>query len=213
MSKYELSLEVSGPTALWTRPDSGDTPSSYPAPTRSAVKGIFESVLWLQSAEVFPTRVEICSPIVYHTYTTNYGGPLRKSEQVRGGTSFQLVATVLINVCYRIYAEVRASGAPSERMSTRARAWERVNGAHAYLQMFARRLQRGQFHRTPCLGWQEFVPDYLGSFRSETQIQDELNFVLPSMLESVFPRQNDPLRKPTFRQNVKIERGVLVYAP
>jgi len=213
MSKYELNLEVSGPTALWTRPDTGDTPTSYPVPTRSAVKGIFESVLWLQSAEVLPTRVEICSPIIYHTYTTNYGGPLRKSEQVRGGTSFQLVATVLINVCYRIYAEVRASGAPLERLSTRAQAWGKVNGAHAYLEMFARRLHRGQFHRTPCLGWQEFVPDYLGSFRAGTQVQDELNFVLPSMLESVFPRQNDPLRKPTFRQNVKIEKGVLVYAP
>jgi CRISPR-associated protein Cas5d len=213
MSRYELSLEVSGPTALWTRPDSGDTPTSYPAPTRSAVKGIFESVLWLQTAEVVPIRVEICAPIIYHTYTTNYGGPLRKSEQVRGGTSFQLVATVLINVCYRVYAEVRPSDTPLEQMSEKARARGRVNGPHAYLEMFARRLERGQFHRTPCLGWQEFVPDYLGPLRPETRVQDELNFVLPSMLESVFPRQSDSLCRPKFRQNVKIEKGVLVYAP
>lgn len=213
MSKYRVSFEISGPTALWTRPDSGDTPTSYPGPTRSAVKGMFESILWLQTAEVVPTRVEICAPINYHTYTTNYGGPLRKPEQLRDGSSFQLIATVLINVCYRVYADVRASDTPPERMSKKALTWGKVNGPHAYVDMFDKRLRRGQFHRTPCLGWQEFVPDYLGPFRPETQVQEELNFVLPSMLESVFPRQNDPLRRPTFRQNVKIEKGVLVYAP
>ena len=39
-------MEIAGNTAIWTRPDSGDSPVSYPAPTYSAVKGIFESVLW-----------------------------------------------------------------------------------------------------------------------------------------------------------------------
>src|SRR5947209_19576560 len=94
MTSYPISLEISGPTAMWTRPDTGDTPVSYPVPTYSAVKGIFESILWLQSAEVVPTRVEICKPLVYHTYGTNYGGPLRKS----GTANYQLLATVLVNV-------------------------------------------------------------------------------------------------------------------
>ena len=62
-----------------TRPDTGDAPVSDPAPTLGAVKGIFESIVWLKSAEVVPTRVEICGPLVFHTYSTNYGGPLRKS--------------------------------------------------------------------------------------------------------------------------------------
>lgn len=44
--KYEVAMEIAGNTAIWTRPDSGDSPVSYPAPTYSAVKGIFESVLW-----------------------------------------------------------------------------------------------------------------------------------------------------------------------
>ncbi len=79
MSKYQVSLEVAGPTAMWTRPDTGDAPTSYQVPPRSAVKGVFESILWLPTTVVMPTRVEVCAPIVYHTYTTNYGGPLRKS--------------------------------------------------------------------------------------------------------------------------------------
>ena len=62
MKTYSISLEISGPTAMWTRPDTGDAPVSYPAPTYAAVKGIFESIVWLKSAEVVPTRVEICLP-------------------------------------------------------------------------------------------------------------------------------------------------------
>lgn len=51
---HSVRLEISGPTAMWTRPDTGDAPVSYPAPTLAAVKGIFESIVWLKSAEVGP---------------------------------------------------------------------------------------------------------------------------------------------------------------
>ena len=110
MNSFAVSLEIAGPTAMWTRPDTGDAPVSYPSPTCSAVRGIFESLLWLQSAHVKPVKVEICAPLVFHQYTTNYGGSLRKSDQIKDDNNFQFLATVLINVCYRLYAEV---GPPS----------------------------------------------------------------------------------------------------
>lgn len=71
MSNYSVSLEISGATAIWTRPDAGDAPVSYPTPTYSAVKGVFECTVWLNSAEVLPTRVEIFAPFVFPTYSTN----------------------------------------------------------------------------------------------------------------------------------------------
>ncbi len=53
MKKYEISCEISGPTAMWTRldsrPDTGDVPVSYLAPTYAAVRGSFESIVWLKS--------------------------------------------------------------------------------------------------------------------------------------------------------------------
>lgn len=39
MKKYEISCEISGATAMWTRPDTGDVPVSYP---------IFQSIAWLK---------------------------------------------------------------------------------------------------------------------------------------------------------------------
>ena len=52
MKPYPVQLEISGPTAMWTRPDTGSSPVSYVAPTFSAVKGIFESVYRAESVQL-----------------------------------------------------------------------------------------------------------------------------------------------------------------
>src|SRR2546423_14705555 len=88
MKTYPICLEISGPTAIWARPDTGDSPVSYPAPTFSAARGIFESIVWLQSAEVAPTKGETCAPLAYHNYSTNYGGPPRKDGRGPNHTKY-----------------------------------------------------------------------------------------------------------------------------
>ena len=92
--KYLISMEVSGKTAMWTRPDTAAAPVSYPVPPWSAAKGLFESISRLKNAIIIPTVVEICAPIVSHDYTTSYGGPLRKAELIGKGNLFQFKATV-----------------------------------------------------------------------------------------------------------------------
>ena len=213
MKSYSVQLEIAGPTAMWTRPDTGDTPVSYPVPTFSASKGVFESICWLKSANVVPVKVEICSPLVFHTYSTNYGGPLRKSKIMKKGSSYQLLATVLINVSYRLYAEVFTVELERRQLSDRAKESPTLsrNGAHAYRDMFKRRLTRGQWYSVPCLGWKEFTPSYVGPFRDETEVCQKINTVVPSMLHSVFSEPKFGTYQPTFRQNVEIENGVLIY--
>ena len=214
MKQYSVACEFSGATAMWTRPDTGDAPVSYPAPSFGAVKGIFESIVWLKSAEVVPTRVEICAPLVFHTYSTNYGGPLRKSKSMQKGSSYQLLATVLINVCYRVYGVIKVDETADRRLSEAALRQQSIarNGAHAYQEMFERRLRNGQCHSMAFLGWKEFVPNYLGPLREETRVCSEISTVIPSMLWQVFPTGKFGTWQPTFRQNVKIEKGVLDYA-
>lgn len=199
---------------MWTRPDTGDAPVSYPAPTFSAAKGIFETICWLRSADVVPSKVEICSPLVFHAYSTNYGGPLRKSRIMKKGNSFQLLATVLINVCYRVYGDVVSIPHDDRRLSEQSKQSPSLcsNGAHAYHDMFHRRLARGQWYVMPCLGWKEFTPSYVGPFREGTQTCEQINTVIPSMLHSVFSDARFGTFRPSFRQNVSIENGVLTYA-
>ncbi len=202
MKVYSVELEISGPTAMWTRPDTGSSPVSYVAPTFSAAKGIFESILRWKSVNVKPTRVEICRPVQFHRYTTNYGGPLRASDKIANGASFQFYAVVLTNVCYRLYAD--ATFATHHGSTT--------SPCHAYQEAFTRALERGQWFYTPCLGWKEFAPDYVGRFRPETQICTSENHEIPTMLRMVFNKPQSGEVGPTFSRNVRLDGGVLRYA-
>jgi CRISPR-associated protein Cas5d len=214
MKSYEVQLEISGSTAMWTRPDTGDCPVSYPAPTYSAIKGIFESILWGPAVQIIPTKAEICAPLQYHNYQTNYGGPLRKSSVVATGGGFQLLATVLIDVCYRLYAEViPLPKKDKEKMSDGARLWDKktTSPGHAYQDIFNRRLKRGQCFSIPCLGWKEFGPDYFGPFREKAVVQSNINTVLPSFLREVFSKGYASEVSFLYDQNVVIKGGVLEF--
>lgn len=198
---YSVRLEIAGPAAMFTRPDSGASPVSYPAPTFSAVKAMFEAVARLRTAYIRPTRLEICAPIVFHRYVTNYGGTLRKRNQIRQGASYQLRATILVDVCYKVYGEVRSVGMPPNG----------INHLHALQAIFGRRLRKGQCYYTPCLGWREFVPSYFGPLRRETRVQEGINLTIPSMLYAVFDKPVEGSPDPEFRQAVAIRNGVLAY--
>lgn len=212
MNKYEMFMEIAGSTAMWTRPDTGDCPVSYPAPTYSAVKGIFESILWGPAVEIIPTKVEICAPIQFHNYQTNYGGPLRKSGVIKTGGGFQLLATVLIDVCYRFYAEViPLSKECRGKLPEKAINWDSrtTSPGHAYLEIFNRRISRGQCFNVPALGWREFGASYFGPFRENTIAQSDINFAIPSMLREVFSNGYDSESQFKFDQNIIISKGVL----
>ena len=170
---------------------------SYAVPTFSALKGLFESVAFSHDAAFFPQCVEVCRPVRYHRYVTNYGGPLRKQDQVKAGNNYQLAATILVDVCYKVHGTVRSLG-PSGLGE---------NPAHALQEIFLRRLGRGQRRYGPCLGWREFVPTYLGPLRADTHAESDLNFTLDSLLLAVF---DSPFRgkvQPRFAQNVEIKAG------
>jgi len=195
---YPVSFEISGPAAMFTRPDTGSSPVSYPAPTQSALKSIFECVAFSKNAYFEPKRVEICSPVVFHKYSTNYQGPQRKS----GTSNFQIFATVLENVCYKVYGVISTCSAPCRGQ----------NLQHQLQEVFLRRLATGLLHTTPFLGWKEFVPNYFGPPRGTTAVEKSINILIPSMLSTMYTRPTDGNVAPKFRQNVKVEGGVMLYA-
>lgn len=212
MKRHEIAIEISGPTAMWTRPDTGDCPVSYPAPTYSAVKGIFESILWGPAVQIEPTRVEICAPIQYHNYQTNYGGPLRKARIISSGGVFQLLATVLVDVCYRLYADVLPNPI-KKKLPDKAKHWDAktTSPGHAYQSIYYRRLGKGQCFTIPFLGWKEFGPDYFGPFRQSTQIRADIDIFIPSMLREVFSEGYASKCIFSYDQNLQIQNGVLEF--
>ncbi len=212
--EYPIQMEIAGPTAIWTRPDTGDSPISYPAPTYSAVKGIFETILWGPAVEIVPTKVEICRPIRYHSYATNYGGPLRDPKNIKAGNNYQLFATVLIDVCYRMYAIVRPY-VNKKRLPESAKKWDLRTTApgHAYQEMLERRLIRGQSYGSVCLGWNEFTASYFGPFRDGTSVCTDIEDVfLPSMLRQTFSDGYSSQFAPVYDTSVVIHKGILFFS-
>ena len=211
MKRYPIKMEIAGPTAMWTRPDTGDCPVSYPAPTYSAVRNIFQSILWGQAVQIIPRQVDICAPLQFHTYNTNYGGPLRKSDQIKDGNNFQLLATVLTDVRYRLYADV-VQTLPSDSESEKTKAWrlKTKSPGHAYQEIFDRRLASGKCFHTPFLGWKEFTASYFGPIRDDATLAD-VSTVIPSMFRDAEFATGQRKPRYHYNQNVKIEHGVLKF--
>jgi CRISPR-associated protein Cas5d len=203
MKRYAVEFEIAGPAAMFSRPDTGAAPVSYPVPTWSACKAMFESVARgfmaknVASAFFCPTSVEIRKPVRFERYVTNYRGPLRKSDQIKKEASYQLQTTILVDVCYRVTGEtVQIPGALDSR----------VNGAHALQEMFLRRLAKGASKYSPCLGWKEFLPSYFGPFRegedwqARFPVQSEETRQLPAFLLSVWDAPINGKYNPVFRE-------------
>ncbi|WP_425395037.1 CRISPR-associated protein Cas5 [Aeoliella sp.] len=221
MSKtYSVAFEVAGPVAMFARPDTGATPTSYPVPTWSAAKGMFESIAFLSSGDAWfcPTRVEVCRRIGddggrvhFQRYANNYGGPERKAKLFKtgvaaGGSSMQVFATAVSGVCYRLHATVAGThGGPGR------------NPRHYLKDLFERRLRQGRCHRTPALGWSEFTCTYWGPPRKDVTEVDvdygtpDAPVEIPSMLLGVWDSPQSGRYRPVYRQNLRVEHGVLNY--
>ena len=215
-------MEVEGPLAMWARPDTGSSPTSYPIPTWSAAKGLFESVVFFADGRAWinPIRVEICKPegksstgeVNYQKYMTNYGGPLRESSIINKKANYQFSALVVSNACYRLYAQIENG--------SEVTLGHGDNPGHALQAMFERRLKNGQCYHTPCLGWSEFVPSYWGALRNhestittKTEVDKNINLNLVSVLKGMFSDPVNGKYAPCFQQgdNAWIREGEFRY--
>lgn len=220
MSKYPVQFEIAGSSAMFARPDTGAAPISYAVPTWSACKAMFESVARgffadgkRSSAFFCPTKVQILRPIRFEKYAFNYRGPLRNPSEIDpeggGGNSYQLSATILVDVCYRVFGECMPipNGVASP-----------VNAAHALQEMFLRRVNRGYSKYAPCLGWKEFLPTYFGDFRQDRlgladapAKQNDIDLWIPGLLHSVWDAPVNGTYQPAFRE-VRVTKGELTFS-
>lgn len=196
--RYEWSFEIAGPYAMFTRPDTGAAPVSYPAPTRSALIGMANCLAFSRDAYFWPERVELCAPVIYHKYVQNYRGPLRKP----GTQGFQIMITVLEDVDYKVYGVIKGYQQPE---GTR-------NPMHEFQEVLNRRLSKGLLYRTPSLGLKEFTASYFGPIRPESRVEQSINISIPAMLDTMYDRPTQGGLSPQFARDVAIERGVLRYA-
>ena len=218
ISKYRIEMEISGQFACFSRPDSGSDKTSYSVPTFSAVKGMFESVLFIPTVEVVPIKVEICKPIRFQQYGFNSRVMSRKGNLINKDTATQLRFLVLTNVCYRVYAcLINADiGRVEKFMSPAFDKYRNIQHSHSYMDQFNRRLKKNRCIRRPHLGFADFISDYFGEFRPKTIVESGLNFTIPSMSFLNFDQLTCgkiDIKNgfPLFVQNVEVKNGILEF--
>jgi CRISPR-associated protein Cas5d len=94
------------------------------------------------------------------------------------------------------------------RYTRKRETWAR----HKLQAIFQRRLERGQCHHTPALGWREFTCSYWGPFRGDYVVDADLNLTIPSMLITPWDHSVGGQCAHRFMQDVRIEKGVMTFA-
>jgi len=138
---------------------------------------------------------------------------MRDPKNIKKGNNYQLFATVLLDVCYKLYADV-VLNPDKHNLPENALNWDRktTSPGHAYQDIFNRRLVRGQSYASLALGWHEFTPSYFGPLRKETTVYTDMpEILIPSMLREVFTGNYRSSYRAIYDTNVVIRNGVLVY--
>jgi CRISPR-associated protein Cas5d len=163
---YGVRLHVWGDRACFTRPETKVERVSYDVMTPSAARGILEAVHWKPSIRWIVERIHVLKRIRFVSVRRNEVGhkiSARNAQAAMTGGSTnglaiavdderqrqQRAATILKDVAYVIDARFELTAKVNR---------EETEGKH--LDIFRRRVEKGQCFHRPCLGTREFAAHF-----------------------------------------------------
>ena len=169
-----LRLRARGPLACFTRPELKVERVSYPVMTPSAARGLLEAVMWKPAIAWHVERIRVLREIRFTAFRrnevnskavapaaaiTNQGGPtpLYFADEDRA----QRNTVALCDVDYLIESHFT--------MTDRAGQDDSIN---KFVDMFVRRVAKGQRFHQPYLGCREFVAEVLPGENAPGPIRD-----------------------------------------
>lgn len=201
-----LRLRAWGSLACFTRPELKVERVSYPVMTPSAARGLIEAVLWKPAIAWHVERIRVLKEIKFTAFRRNEvnskaatpnaatiesGGPapLYFADDDRA----QRNTVALSDVDYVIEAHFTLT----EKAGVE-------DNATKFVEMFTRRIEKGQHFHQPYFGCREFVAHVVSADRSPLPIKDSRDLGL--MLSDVrFAKDgNEPLFFPA-----RLEQGIL----
>ncbi len=202
-----LSLRARGPLACFTRPELKAERLSYEVPTPSAARGLLEAVLWKPAMAWRLKRIRVLAPIRFlaiRRNEVNNKASAPKAATVEAGglvepyyaddDRAQRATFALRDVDYVIEAaiELTPQAGPNDNLTK-------------FVDMFERRLEKGQCFQQPYFGCREFVAEIAPA--ADTPPPIALSKDLGLMLWDLDYRA-DGSRRPRFFA-ARLEHGVL----
>lgn len=201
-----LTLRARGPLAIFTRPEFKAERVSYAVMTPSAARGLLEAVLWKPAMAWSVESIQVLAPIVFVNIRRNEVNSRaalpRRSVIERGGAAPVLFAdedraqrntVALRDVDYLIEARFR--------LTERAGPADNVT---KFVEMFQRRVDKGQHFHHPYLGCRECAADVRPPDGSEHPIDESRDLGLMLWDIHYGPQANEPLFF-----HASLEQGVL----
>lgn len=195
LDKEIVRIKVTGDFACFTRPDLKVERMTYPCMTPSAARGVLDSILWKPEFQWWVHRILVLNPVKFFSVKRNEINTKQgKSPIIIEERRAQRNSIVLKDVAYIIEASIYQ------------KEFDSKNPPKKYVEMFKRRVKKGQCWRRPYLGTREFAADFFATVGSEQLIQG----IIPigSMLFDIYYDAN---RKPSplFFYDVAVDEGVL----
>lgn len=146
----EFCLFVQGDFACFTRPEMKVERVSYDVPTPSAVRSIFEAILWKPAIRWHVTQIEILKEIRWISVRRNEVGAVASVRNQSGlfieEERQQRAGLFLRDVAYRLHARFEMTDLAGK-----------TETPEKFKAMFARRAKSGQCVNQPYLGCREFT--------------------------------------------------------
>lgn len=158
---YGFKIIVEGDYACFTRPELKVERVSYDVPTPGALEGMLKSVYWKPAICYVIDRIIVFHPIKFMNVRRNevkhkvrYSA-IKNQMVGKGGdpciytseSRSQRASMILKNVKYGVEFHFELTGLKDE---------EETDGENKHFNIIKRRLEKGQYFRTPCLGCSEF---------------------------------------------------------
>ncbi len=158
---YGFKIMVEGDYACFTRPELKVERVSYDVPTPGALEGLLKSIYWKPAIRYVIDKIIVFEEIDFANVRRNEVknkvpfNAVRNQMNGKGGdpciytseSRSQRAAMVLRNVKYGVEFHFELTGLKNA---------EEPDGENKHYSIIKRRLEKGQWFRTPCLGCSEF---------------------------------------------------------
>lgn len=193
MTDTTVQVKVWGAYACFTRPDLKVERMTYPCMTASAARGVLDAILWKKEFAWYVRRISVLKPVNFVSIKRNeLSAKQSKTPIIIEEKRTQRNSVVLRDVAYVIEASVENC----------------VNGNHPkkYVEMFTRRVKKGQCYRRPFLGTREFSAEFAPVGDDDVPIKE--TYPIGSMLLDMYYDEKG-VPKPVYVHDAVIRNGVL----
>ncbi|MHB8338247.1 MAG: type I-C CRISPR-associated protein Cas5c [Ignavibacteriaceae bacterium] len=204
MNDNKVRMKVWGDYACFTRPDLKVERMTYPCMTPSAARGILDSILWKPEFKWYVHKIFVLNPVKFASVKRNeinskQGATPIYVDEVNGKGKplyrAQRNSIILKDVAYIIEASIFQ------------KEFDADNPTKKYIEMFNRRVRKGQCWRRPYFGTREFAVEFILPTEADIPIQGDIIPIGSMFLDMWYDEKGIP--HPKFFYDVAVRNGVL----